>query len=154
MRTAFTLAVIITSLAGASAGASAASTATGLRICGQIKNGPHASFWSHVSGLRFKDGTTWTVGANRVGCGAAMNGTRTLFKQWQQAKPGARLSLKGYACIKMIDSSYDGKGMSSGGGLCHVGKTLASSIFAPDTFNFRMTGPYTIAQVKAFFHIK
>ena len=79
--------------------------------------------------------------------------TRTLFAQWQHAKPGAALKLKGYACVKMIDRAYSGNGVSSGGGLCHVGKTPATSIAAAGTFSFRMTGSYSIAQIKAFLHI-
>lgn len=152
MRVMPVIALGLVALAGAQA--TAASTATHTRICTQITNGPHASFWSHVSGLRFKDGTTWTVLATDVDCGAATSDTRALFKQWQQAKPGARLTLKGYACVKMIDSSYDGKGVASGGGLCHVGTRPASSIIDPRTFAFRMTGHYTIAQIKTFLHIK
>jgi len=50
-------------------------------------------------------------------------------------------------------STYDGKGKSSGGGLCHVGSTPATSVFAPGAFAFRMTGKYSVAQIKQFFHL-
>jgi hypothetical protein len=130
-----------------------ANAASGTKICGQIKNGPHASYWSLVSGIKQKDGTTWTVLATGVPCGKAIVGSKQLFGQWKKAKLGAPLTLAGFACVKMVDSSYDGKGKSSGGGLCHVGSTPATSVFSSNTFAFRMTGKYTMAQIKAFFHL-
>ena len=151
VRVALVLALVSAFLA--SVGAQAAPGAA-TKICGQIKNGPHASYWSKVSGVRQKDGTTWTVLATGVDCAKALSSTKRLFPAWQRAALGARLPLAGYTCVKMIDSSYSGTGKSSGGGLCHVGTTPATSVFSSRTFAFRMTGVYTIAQIKAFFHLK
>ena len=153
MRTTIALAGVVAVLAGLVVGASAA-PAVGTRICGQMKNGPFASYWSRVSGVKQKGGRTWTVIATGVDCGFATSATHELFPEWQRAKPGDPLSLKGYACVKMVDSSYSGRSVSSGGGLCHVGKVPASSLVAPNTFAFRMTGSYSIAQIKAFLRIK
>ena len=134
--------------------AGSASAAGGTKICGQIKHGPSASYWSSVSGIRLKSGTTWTVLATGVKCGFALTASKSLFGAWKAAKVGAPLTLKGYTCVKMTDRTYDGKGIASGGGLCHVGTTPGLTPFAPNTFAFRMTGPYTIPQIKAFFHLK
>jgi len=134
--------------------AGSASAAGGTQICGQIKNGPSASYWSSVSGIRLKSGSTWTVLATGVRCGFAVKASKSLFGAWKAAKIGGSLKLKGYTCVKMTDRTYDGKGISSGGGLCHVGATPGLTPFAPNTFAFRMTGPYTITQIKAFFHLK
>jgi hypothetical protein len=151
VRAALVLALVSALLAPIAAQAGAGSTT---KICGQIKNGPHASYWSKVSGIRQKDGTTWTVLATGVDCAKAVSSTKKLLPAWQKAALGARLPLAGYTCVKMVDSSYSGTGRASGGGLCHVGSTPATSVFAPGTFAFRMTGVYTIAQIKAFFHLK
>jgi hypothetical protein len=146
--------VLVAALAAAlSLAAAQADAASATKICGQIKNGPRASYWSLVSGIKQKGGTTWTVLATGVPCGKAVTGSKKLFAQWKTAKLGAPLKLAGFTCVKMIDASYDGKGKSSGGGLCHVGTTPSSSVFSPNTFAFRMTGSYTVAQIKAFFHI-
>ena len=72
---------------------------------------------------------------------------------WTKAKLGAPLPLAGFTCVKMIDASYDGKGKSSGGGLCHVGSIPGATPFSQNTFAFRNTGPYSVAQIKAFFHL-
>jgi hypothetical protein len=143
----------------ATAGATAVGTAGGAapanaRICGQIKNGPHASYWSVVTGIKEKDGTTWTVLATGVDCGFATNASKKLLPVWAHAKLGAKLPFRGYACVKMIDKSYSGTGTSSGGGSCHKGSAPATTIFDPGTFAFRMTGNYTIAQIKAFFGMR
>jgi hypothetical protein len=147
------LGFVVVLLAIACAETAHASPRSATTICGQIKNGPHASYWSIVSGVKQKDGTTWTVLSTGVPCGKAVAGSKKLFGQWKRAKLGAPLTLAGFTCVKMIDSSYDGKGKSSGGGLCHVGSTPGTSVFSPNTFAFRMTGRYTIAQIKAFFHL-
>lgn len=144
---AFVLAAVLTAVTAQ------ASAASATKICGQIKNGPHASYWSLVSGVKQKDGTTWTVLATGVPCGKAIAGSRKLFGQWRNAKLGAPLTLAGFTCVKMIDASYDGKGKSSGGGLCHVGSTPATNVFSANAFAFRMTGKYTVAQIKAAFHL-
>ena len=146
--------VLVAALAAALALTPAhAGAASATKICGQIKNGPHASYWSLVSGIKQKGGTTWTVLSTGVPCGKAIAGSKTLFAQWKTAKLGAPLTLAGFTCVKMIDSSYDGKGKSSGGGLCHVGSTPGTSVFSPNTFSFRMTGAYSAAQIKAYFHL-
>lgn len=146
--------VLLAALVVASAVAGSAGAVGATHVCGQIKHGPSATYWSRVSGIRLKSGTTWTVLATDVDCRFALKASKSLFGAWKAAKLGASLKLKGYACVKMVDLSYDGKGTSSGGGLCHVGSTPAVSPFSPNTFAFRMTGPYTVAQIKAFFHLK
>jgi hypothetical protein len=72
---------------------------------------------------------------------------------WVRAKLGAPLALRGFTCVKMVDASYDGKGQNSGGGLCHVGSTPGATAYSPDTFAFRNTGPYSVAQIKAFLRL-
>ena len=106
-----------------------------------------------MSGVKQKGGTTWTVLSTGVPCSQALRASKSLFGPWASAQLGQSLSLPGYSCFKMTDLSYDGKGKSSGGGLCHVGSTRASSVFDAGTFAFRMTGAYTIAQIKQFFHL-
>jgi len=153
MRTTIALAVTAAALAGLGTQAAAAPSASNTKVCGQIKKGPYASYLSSITGIRAK-GTTWTVFGTDVACGNAMNGTRSLFTQWKRAKPGAPLSLKGYTCLKIVDRKYSGGGISSGGGVCHLGTSSGTSIFGPDTFAFRMSGKYTVGQIKALFHIK
>jgi hypothetical protein len=121
----------------------------GTRICGQLA-GPHASYLSRVSGMK-SHGSTWTILSTGVSCSAASAAAPPLLSQWAKAQLGARLSLKGYTCSKLIDTGYSGTGTSSGGVLCHQGSTPAASIFAPSTFAVRETAPYTVAQIKAFF---
>ena len=79
--------------------------------------------------------------------------TPGLLKQWAKAKIGAPLKLAGESCIKMIDRAYSGKGTGSGGFMCHKGSAPPTSEFGQKTFAARETNPYTIAQIKAFFHI-
>jgi len=159
------LAIVVATVALASVAArldgAHAAVASATKVCTpQIKNGPKASYWSSVSGIKVKNGTTWTVLATGVDCGKAIGYSKTFLgmgskKQgpWAKAKLGAPLPLKGFTCVKMIDASYDGMGKSSGGGLCHVGSTPGASPFSPDTFAFRDTGPYSVAQIKQFFHL-
>jgi hypothetical protein len=146
------LAVLVLGAGTVSAGGLAAPPNT--RVCGaQIKNGPAASYLSRVSGFKSK-GTTWTVLATGVPCSYARAKTRGLLKQWAKAKLGARLSLAGAVCVKMIDSGYSGTGQSSGGFICHVVAGAPTSIFGQKTFAARETSPYSISQIKAFFGIK
>jgi hypothetical protein len=142
-------------LAAASSQAAAASTAApgNTRICGQVEHGPHAKYLSAVSGIK-SDGTTWTVIATGVPCRTALAKAPGLLEQWAKAKLGARLSLTGYTCLKMIDSAYSGPGQSSGGFLCHKGSGAPTTVFGPKTLTVRGTDPYTIPQIKAFFGIK
>ena len=121
----------------------------GTHICGQL-TGPHASYLSRVSGMK-SQGTTWTVLSTGVSCSAAKAAAPSLLKAWAKAKLGAPLSMKGYACVKLIDTGYSGTGTSSGGFLCHRGSTPATSVFASGTFAVRETNPYSVAQIKAFF---
>jgi hypothetical protein len=123
------------------------------KVCGQIKNGPYASYWSLVSGIKSK-GTTWTVLATGVPCSYALAKTPPLLKQWAKAKLGAPLTLAGAACIKMIDRAYSGSGRSSGGFMCHRGSGAPTNVFGPNTFAARETNPYSVKQIKAFFGIK
>lgn len=148
------VAALLLAVAVAGTQALAASTRALVRgsVCGQIKHGPHAAYWSNVSGIRSK-GTTWTVLATDVSCTYAMKQVPALLKQWQHAKPGARLGLAGATCIVSTDRAYSGSGTSSGGFVCHKGSG-AAAIFSPSTFAARETDPYTVAQIKAFFGLK
>jgi hypothetical protein len=65
----------------------------------------------------------------------------------------ARLNLSGSTCVVSTDRAYSGQGTSSGGFVCHKGKTPAA-IFTPNTFAARETDPYTIAQIKQFFGLQ
>jgi hypothetical protein len=129
------------------------SAAPGTRVCGQIKNGPYASYLSSVSGIKSK-GTTWTVLATDVPCSFALAQTPALLKQWAKAPLGGSLRLTGATCLKMTDGGYSGTGTSSGGFVCHRGAGAPTSVFGARTFAARETNPYTIPQIKAFFGIK
>lgn len=122
------------------------------KICTQLK-GPHASYLSLVSGVK-SQGSTWTVLATGVPCGAAVKQVPGLLSKWAKAKLGAALPWPGYTCVKMVDRGYDGTGQSSGGVLCHKGAGAPTSVFGPNTFAARETAPYTVLQIKAFFGIK
>lgn len=153
-RQATCVAVVAALSAGvAVAGVARAAAPANTRICGQLTHGPHASYLSHVSGIK-STGTTWTVIATGVSCTYATSKTPALLEQWAKAKLGAPLVLAGATCLKMIDSAYSGSGQSSGGFLCHVGSGPPTSIFGPSTFTARETNPYSVAQIKAFFGIK
>lgn len=154
MRTWIALALLVAAVAAIDAGTAGGAAPPNAKICGQIKNGPHASYWSVVTGIKEKDGTTWTVLSTGVDCGFTINASKKLLPVWAHAKLGAKLPFAGYACVKMIDKSYSGTGTSSGGGSCRKGSAPATTIFDPGTFAFRMTGTYTIAQIKAFFGMK
>jgi hypothetical protein len=145
-----TFALSATLAAQAFAAPEAAPSST--KICGQIK-GPHARYWSMVSGIK-SDGSSWTVIVTGVDCEYALAKTPALLKQWTKAKIGAPLKLTGASCVKMADRSYSGAGPGSGGFMCHFGAGPVVSIFGPKTFAARETAPYTVAQIKAFFGIK
>ena len=155
MRAAIILILVAGALAGATVQAIAAPAAApaNTRICGQITHGPHARYWSVVSGIK-SDGTTWTVIATGVPCQYAMAKSPGLLMQWAKARIGAALKLAGATCLKMTDKAYSGQGTSSGGFLCHKGTGPPTSVFGPATFAARETNPYTVAQIKAFFGIK
>ena len=121
------------------------------KVCGQL-SGPYVKYWSLISGMKAA-GTRWTVISTGVDCGFALRSTPGLLSQWTKAPLGGSLRLTGYACTKLVDSSYDGKGRASGGGLCHKGTTPGVP-FGQQTFAFRGTGSYTVAQIKAFFGIR
>ncbi len=122
-------------------------------LCKQIP-GPYAAYLSLVSGFRSK-GTTWTVLATKhLTCAFAVAQASALLRKWRSAAIGARLSLPGFACVKMRDRAYSGPGVSSGGFLCHRGGVPAPSPFAPDTFAVRETNPYTPEQIRALFGIR
>jgi hypothetical protein len=148
------LALLVAAAAAIGAGTAVGAAPANAKICGQIKNGPNASYWSVVTGIKQKGGTTWTVLATGVDCGFAMNGSKKLLPVWAHAKLGAKLPFPGYSCVKMVDKTYSGTGTSSGGASCHKGSAPATTIFDQGTFAFRMTGNYTIAQIKAFFGMK
>jgi len=154
---------VVLSCAALAAGVTATGAASGAsvtRVCGQLTSTakrqlPSAKYLSLVSGIR-SSGSTWTVLATGVPCGTALSSTPALLRQWQQARLGARLDpgLAGYTCVKAIDRAWSGSGQSSGGFVCQKGSGLPASVFAPGTFAARETSPYTIAQIKAFFHIQ
>jgi hypothetical protein len=140
-------------LAGAaSLGATAlAAVPPNTKVCGQL-TGPYVKYWSRISGIKAA-GTRWTVISTGVDCAFALRSTPGLLEQWKTAPLGGPLRLAGYTCTKLVDASYDGKSKASGGGLCHRG-TTAGLPFGQQTFAFRGTGVYTIAQIKSFFGIR
>jgi hypothetical protein len=141
------LAAAVVPLVGA-----AHAAAPNTKVCGQL-TGPYVKYWSQLSGLKAA-GTRWTVISTDVSCSFALRSTPGLLEQWKSAPLGGALKLGGYTCAKLIDASYDGKGRASGGGICHKGSTPASDPFGANTFIFRGTGKFTIAQIKSFFGIR
>jgi hypothetical protein len=72
---------------------------------------------------------------------------------------GAR-EARGKAAVSRLRLPQDDRQVVLGNGhelrrrSCHKGSAPATTIFDPGTFAFRMTGSYTIAQIKAFFGMK
>jgi hypothetical protein len=148
MRERLVVLVAVLGLFAAQAAAAPARPAARGVICGQIKNGPHAAFWSNVTNLKLK-GRTWTVIATGMPCSYAIHVTPGLLTQWAKARIGAPLRLHGGRCIKMTDRAYSGAGLSSGGFVCRRG-VGPLTIFASNTFAARMTDGWTTAQIKAY----
>jgi hypothetical protein len=147
-----TVLVLATAMLAAGTVVATAAAPPDTKICAQI-SGPHARYHPLVSGIK-SDGSTWTVIVTGVDCKYAVAKAPGLLKQWTKAKLGARLTLKGASCLKMIDAAYSGSGTSSGGLMRHLGTSPPVSIFGPKTFAVRETSPYSIAQIKAFFGIR
>ena len=107
------------------------------RICGQLK-GPTASGRWLLTGKTLT-GNGWTVFANGIPCSDAMKLTPGLLKQWARAKSANSTSdipaPKGWlGCVR--------REKPFAAGSCD--KTVRAG------FEFWMTGPYTLAQLKAF----
>jgi hypothetical protein len=135
-------AAAIGGLAGQAAGKPAAPLKIKIRICGQIKHGPHASYRSLLTGKTLK-GTTWTVFSTRIPCSKAKSVAPSVLKWWKTAKVDAHKTLKGFSCGK----ANDGRGHSGTAGCIPTKGGYA----ALANFELLMTGKYTIGQIKAMF---
>jgi hypothetical protein len=105
------------------------------RICGQIKHGPLASGMFPLTGKTL-NGTSWTVFSDGLPCSLVMAKTPSLLKQWAKAKPASELhpGLPGYICTRDTKGSVIGRCIKAG---------------SNKSFEFWMTGPYALAQLKA-----
>jgi len=109
-------------------------------ICGQIKNGPHATYTGQLT-QRKVSGTTWTVFATGVRCVSAMHAAPAILRWWAKAKVGSLpFRTAGFSCNK----ESDGHGSSGSSGCSYKGLSNIELI---------MTGPYSIAQLKQMFFI-
>jgi len=106
-------------------------------ICGQVKHGPSATGPFPLTQKILK-GTTWTVFSDGIPCSFAMAKTPVLLKQWAKAKPAGDLrpGMPGYDCTR------DTTGV--------IGRCIKT---ATKSFEFWMTGQYTLAQLKALKYI-
>jgi hypothetical protein len=109
-------------------------------ICGQIKNGPKATYTSLVLKKKLS-GNTWTVFATGVPCAKAMSAAPAILKWWGKAKVDDHVSIRGFSCNK----ESDGRGSSGSTGCIFSGLNNIELI---------MTGPYSIADLKRMFYIK
>lgn len=105
------------------------------RICGQVKHGPLAAGPFPLDQKILK-GTTWTVFSDGIPCSFVLAKTPALLKQWAKAKPARDLrpGLPGYICTRDTKGSVIGRCTKTG---------------SNKSFEFWMTGPYTLAQLKA-----
>ena len=112
-------------------------------ICGQIKNGPHATYIQPVNHKKLT-GTTWTVFATGAPCAAALRTAPAILKWWATAKIGAsNFDQNGFSCNK----ESDGHG-SAGTTGCYYSKGTNNP-----NIELMMTAAYTIPQLKAMFYI-
>ena len=112
-------------------------------ICGQIKNGPHATYVQPVNHKKLT-GTTWTVFATGAPCAAALKTAPAILKWWATAKIGAsNFDQNGFSCNK----ESDGHG-SAGTTGCYYSKGTNNP-----NIELMMTAAYTIPQLKAMFYI-
>ena len=147
MRTMVLLVAVSWVLLGISANAGTARSASGLLLCGQIKNGPHDAWTATLRGGNKRlQGTTWTVTALLTPCPAGMKLARTVLPQWKKAKPDAPLKASGgWKCAKVGDIG-PGSVRESRGVNCY---TLAGAQVA-----VTMYGSLSIAQIKKEVGIK
>ena len=113
-----------------------ASLSPDTHICGQLKGPTAAGRWP-LTGKTIK-GNTWTVFANGVSCSDAMRATPGLLRQWAKAKSAMSTTdlpaPKGWlGCVR--------REKPFAAGSCD--KTFRAG------FEFWMSGPYTLAQLKA-----
>ena len=107
------------------------------RICGQLKGPTAAGRW--VLTGKTITGNTWTVFGSGIPCSDAMRATPGLLKQWAKAKSAMGTTdlqtPKGWlGCVR--------REKPFAAGSCD--KTVRAG------FEFWMTGPYSLAQLKAF----
>jgi hypothetical protein len=134
-------------LAAAVVGSASAAPTMRHAVCGQIKNGPYADYTS-VLGHHLK-GRTWTVFVNGgIPCTVAMKSAPTVLKWWKANNGGGATLIPGFACSRDQDRGYSGTGTSSGGAGC----LADAGRYGPNAnFTIRMTGPYTLAQLKSLY---
>src|SRR5436309_709449 len=100
--------LVCAAAAAAIAAATAQTAAAGTpqtAICGQIKNGPKATYVFQLNNKTLS-GTTWTVFATGVPCAKAMSAAPAILKWWGKAKIDASNFFGGgIACTKERDQS-------------------------------------------------
>ncbi len=143
MRASIVTTVLAAVLAGLVAAPATGAPTISRKACSQIKNGPYAAYTSAL-GHHLK-GRTWTVFANGgVPCSVATKLAPTVLTWWAANKGGGALILPGWSCSRDRDRAYSGNGYSSGGAGC-----VTSKYGANGNISIRMTGPYTLAQLRA-----
>jgi hypothetical protein len=135
LRTTLALVIAVTSLGLLAAQGLAAGNGK-IKICGQ-KHGPETAWRVQIPGsktFRFK-GSTWTVFATGTPCSFALKAAPGLLSQWAKAKPGSRLVLPHWVCVKNPSLAYSGSGKSSGhiGCVGPKGQVIAIVMYAPIT---------------------
>jgi hypothetical protein len=135
-------ALVATALAPCAATVAPASSQARTTICGQIKNGPYATYTSLVTKKKLS-GNTWTIFATGVPCAKAMQAAPKILKWWAHAKVDAsNHNISGFLFTK----ENDGHGKSGIAGCKYKTGALAN-------ISLVMTGPYTIAQLRRLLHI-
>jgi hypothetical protein len=133
------LLVLAAVVAAVAAGPTSAATPKTF-VCGQIKNGPHATYTNQV--LKKLSGSTWTIFATGAKCSTAMSAAPRILKWWRTAKIESSKTFGRFSCTKESDAHG-----SAGTAGCFYMGTNGGNI------ELMMTGKYSIAQVKQAFFI-
>ena len=134
--------VVVSSVLLAVSATAATSPSSGLRLCGQIKHGPHDAWTATLRGGKNRrlQGTTWTVTALLSPCSTGMKLARAVLPHWAKAKPDRPLKASGgWKCTKVGDIG-PGSVRESRGVNCY---TLAGAQVAVTMF-----GSLSIPQIK------